>query len=53
MLLHCALVNLHRKGVNKVLIDWTSKGLLDRYYGPAGFKHYMTYISVKKELSDS
>lgn len=49
MVLHCALVNLHRKGVNKVLIDWTSKGLLDRYYGPAGFKHYMTYISVKKE----
>ncbi len=49
MLLHCALVNLHRKGVNKVLIDWTSKGLLDRYYGPAGFKHYMTYISLKKE----
>ncbi|MEX2680751.1 MAG: GNAT family N-acetyltransferase [Candidatus Sigynarchaeota archaeon] len=50
MLLHYALVNLHRKGVNKVLIDWTSHGLLDRYYGPAGFSHYMTYISVKKEL---
>ncbi|MBN2151632.1 MAG: GNAT family N-acetyltransferase [Candidatus Lokiarchaeota archaeon] len=50
MLLHCALENLHRKGVNEVLIDWTSKGLLDRYYGPAGFKHYMTYVSVKKEL---
>nr|MDO8088530.1 GNAT family N-acetyltransferase [Candidatus Sigynarchaeum springense] len=50
MLLHCALANLHRKGVNNVLIDWTSQGLLDRYYGPAGFAQYMTYISVKKEL---
>ncbi len=50
MLLHCALVNLHRKGVDRVLIDWTSQGLLDRYYGLAGFKHFMTYVSVKKEL---
>ncbi|NMC07749.1 MAG: GNAT family N-acetyltransferase [Candidatus Lokiarchaeota archaeon] len=53
MLLHHALVNLHRKGVNVVLIDWTSQGLLDRYYGLAGFTLYMTYISVKKELPEA
>jgi hypothetical protein len=47
MLLHHALVNLHRKGVAKVLIDWTSKGLLDRYYGPAGFKLYVNYPRLK------
>ena len=33
MLLHFALVNLHTKGVRRVLIDWTSHGLLQRYYG--------------------
>lgn len=50
MLLHYALLNLKRKGVERVLIDWTSQGLLDRYYGPAGFKLYMSYVSTKKEL---
>src|SRR5271157_262962 len=50
MLLHYALLNLKRKGVEWVLIDWTSQGLLDRYYGPAGFKLYMLYVSTKKEL---
>jgi GNAT superfamily N-acetyltransferase len=51
MLLHCALYNLKRKGVKKVLIDWTSHGLLKRFYGPAGFKLYMTYISGSKTLT--
>jgi hypothetical protein len=41
---------LQRKGVKRVLIDWTSQGLLDRYYGPAGFKLYMNYVSLKKEI---
>lgn len=50
MLLHYALLNLKRTGVERVLIDWTSQGLLDRYYGPAGFNLYMRYVSSKKEL---
>ncbi len=50
MLLHYALVHLKEKGVTTVLIDWTSHGLLDRYYGPAGFKFYMNYCSLTKEF---
>jgi ribosomal protein S18 acetylase RimI-like enzyme len=51
MLLHYALVNLKNKGVTTVLIDWTSHGLLNRFYGPAGFKLYMNYVSLSKELA--
>nr|MDO8114156.1 GNAT family N-acetyltransferase [Candidatus Sigynarchaeota archaeon] len=50
MLLHYALLNLKRKGVKRVLIDWTSQDLLKRYYGPAGFKQYENYVSVKTEF---
>jgi GNAT superfamily N-acetyltransferase len=50
MLLHYALCHLRKKGVRTVLIDWTSHGLLSRYYGPAGFSLYLTYFHIKKEL---
>ncbi len=50
MLLHLSLVYLRSKGVRRVLIDWTSQGLLQRYYGPAGFKLFLNYISVAKEF---
>lgn len=52
MLLHLSLVYLKSKGVRHVLIDWTSQGLLQRYYGPAGFKLFMNYVTVAKEFED-
>ncbi len=52
MLLHLSLVYLKQKGIRHVLIDWTSQGLLQRYYGPAGFKLFMNYVSVAKEFEE-
>ncbi|MHA1733080.1 MAG: GNAT family N-acetyltransferase [Promethearchaeota archaeon] len=48
MLLHDALYHLKTKGVERVLIDWTGHGLLERFYGPAGFRLFRTYISASK-----
>lgn len=50
MLLHDALYHLKLKGVKTVLIDWTGHRLLKVFYGPAGFKLYMNYISPKKKV---
>ncbi len=52
MLLHLSLVYLKQKGVRRVLIDWTSDALLQRYYGPAGFELYMNYVSISKEFGE-